>query len=358
MSWKLIIKSEVDSWNEKLKRTNAPFSQYPYFIRAEYTFWMSGVIFLAYIRDGKELAFCAIAEIGIYPFRIGVIESGPILLHDDIPSDSIPSDDIPSGTMLEELKQFARTRRYMYLQIRPLTGQLEAGLKTDPQFRERVLFPFHRKEEADLNIYHTPEPALLPSLKLQCRRKIVLAGRMPFTFRKVEDESELKEILSLFNKVAKQKGYNLTPSPILLNMFRNGKKHHLCDIYTARLNEEIVNAVFIVKDAQSYYHLSSALLVNGFKENESPSAKLHYFILQDCFYTEEKEYYNISYGGSDNLVRFKNLFNPVTVIRPPYYTYVINRFSTSLLQIISPEKTTLLRNGLKRINHLITRLVK
>jgi hypothetical protein len=348
MPWEIIKTTDADVWNEKLKQTTAPFYQYPYYISPQYSSLFSGTIFIVYkLGDGHEIAFCAVIEIGNYPFKIGVIDGGPVLLKNNI--------DI--SVLIEDLKAFAQRKHYMHLQVRPAT-QLEKYFETDSFIKNQIFFPFHMKEEYDFNIYNKPEEELLAGFKLQCRRKIVLAGRVPFKFCKLEDKSELKNVHNLFQEITKTKGYHYTPFNVFLNIFTNGKKHDLCDIYVAYLNDEIVNAVFIVKDAQSFYHLSSGLMVKGYMQNESPPAKLHYFLMQDCFYEEHKEYYNISYGGSDNLIRFKELFNPVEIEKPPYYTYVINKKTVSFLSKISPKQATVLRSAFNHIKKFIGSYIK
>ena len=105
----------------------------------------------------------------------------------------------------------------------------------------------------------------------------------------------------------------------------------------------------IVKDAHSFYHYTSALRVDGYKANESPPAKLHFFIMQDCFYNEHKDYYNISFGGSDNLLRFKELYNPVEIERPPYYTYIIKKRLLKFMSNFSFKRMVEIRKFLKGI---------
>ncbi|MGI8950698.1 MAG: hypothetical protein ACR2FN_03830 [Chitinophagaceae bacterium] len=347
MPWKILKKNEVDNWNEELKKTNAPFYQYPYFTSAEYNSLFSNVNYFKYEVDDKDLAFCAIIEIGIYPLKIGVVDGGPVFLDNNI--------DIPA--LIEDLKTLAVHAHYMHLQIRPANNSpIETILKNDANFQNKIFFPYHLKEEYDLNIYNMPEEKLLASFKLQCRRKIVLAARVAFEFRKVENEAELKNVQKLFKQVSKTKGYKYLPFRIFLNIFKNAKKYNLCDIYAAYLNNEIVNAVIIVKDGVSFYHLTSALVVKGFKYNESPSAKLHFFIMQHCFYTENKKYYNISFGGSDNLIRFKELFNPIEIEKPPYYTYVINKKTVSFFQKFSPQQATFFRSVLKKLRKHVASL--
>jgi len=341
MSWTVIQSDEIDNWNEKLKKTQAPFYQYPYYASALYHTAFSKCRFLKYIEGGKDIAFCTVIEINFYLFKVGVIDGGPIPL---------TSTDITE--LIEELKIFAKKRKYLYLQIMPFNASFEAIIKKDTGFKKDVFFPFHRIEEAEFNIYRMPEELLLKSYKLQGRRKIILAERVPFEYYKLENKITLKDIRELFKKVIKDKGYNYLPFSIFVNIFRNGRKHQLCDIYIASQNGEIVNAIFIVKDSQSFYHLSSGLVVKGYKENESPPAKLHHFAMMDCFNKENKSYYNISYGGSNNLVRFKELFNPVKVPRSSYYTFVINTKAFRLFKKFTPESADTMRTVFGKLRKL------
>ena len=108
-------------------------------------------------------------------------------------------------------------------------------------------------------------------------------------------------------------------------------------------------------EGQSFYHYTSALIIKGFHPNESPPAKLHFFIMQDCFYNAQKEFYNISFGGSDNLIRFKELFNPIEIERSPYYTFVIKKNTLHVFSKLSSKYTTYLRNFIKSIDKVFRR---
>jgi hypothetical protein len=348
MSWTIVEKEQAAIWNERLQSTKAPFSQYPYYTSAENSFRLSKVIFLVFSRNGQDIAFASITEIGLYPFKTAILEGGPVPLVNNA----------NEHNLIEQLKDFARRRKYLHLQVRPFNLEQECFFRKDNDFQQRLFFPFHQKEENEYNIYNQPEPQLHAALKGQCRRKIVLAARMPYQFGKLEKEEDLKEVFTLFKKAARDKHYYFMPFQAFREMFISGKRYNLCDIYTARLNSDIINAVLIVKDAMSYYHLASAMEIKGFKENESPAAKLHYFLMQDCFYSDQREFYNISYGGSDNLLRFKNLFNPVLVAKPRYYTFIVNRGLLNILKKISPESTTSIRSVVKRIVGWISGLTK
>jgi len=343
MPWKVIPKHETGIWNEKLKNTDAVFYQFPYYASSEYNSAFSKAIFVKYIESEQEIAFAAIIEIGLFPFKVGIIEEGPVLLQE--------SADLQS--LIRDLKKFVRNKSYMHLQVRPpVNSSFNLSLKTDKAFENRVYFPFHLKVEFDLNIYKKPEKELLAGFKMQCRRKIVLAGRVPYKFFKINNEEMLADIRKLFNDVTDTKGYGFLPFKIYEAIYKEGKKYDLCDFYAVYLDGQLVNAALIVKDAKSFYHYTSALTIKGFHPNESPPAKLHFFIMQDCFYNEQKEFYNISFGGSDNLIRFKELFNPTEIERHPYYTFVIKKNALHLFSNFSLKYTTRLRNFMKLIDKL------
>ncbi len=339
MHWEIIKKAEIESWNEKLKQTDASSFQYPYYLTGEYSSSFYNSLFIRYMHGDKELAYAGIVEIGIFPFKVGVIDDGPVILEENF----------DLQMMLENLKKFSEKKRYMHLQIRPVDDAFENLLKNDAKFEDELFFPFHRKEDAEWNIYNQPEDKLLASFKVQCRRKIVLAGRVPFEFIKLTSESHLRDVKNLFQKAGKTKGYKYISFPALLRTYKNGKKYNLCDLYGVYLNNELINAVLIIKDARSFFHFTSAMLVKGYKQNESPPAKLHLFIMQDCFYNEHKSFYNISYGGTDNLVRFKEYFNPVEIKKPPYYTFIIRKRAISFFQKTTPDKVVQIRAAIKNI---------
>jgi hypothetical protein len=337
MSWISIPKTEAKIWNEKLKNENASFCQFPYYISTEYNSYLAKSLLIKYVQSGQEIAYAAIIEIGVNPVKIGIIESGPILLMHDV----------DTSLLIEDLKEFAVNKGYVHLQIRPpANSSFYTVLNEDKAFEKKVYFPYHLKVGFDLNIYNNQRDELLAGFKMQCRRKIVLAQRAPFVFKKA-DENELADIRNLFNDVTDTKGYDFLSFKIYEAIYREGKKYNLCDWYTVYLDNELVNAVFIVKDGQSFYHYTSALKVKGYHPNISPPAKLHFYIMQDCFYNENKEYYNISFGGNDNLIRFKALFNPVEVKKPSYYTFVIKKKTLKLLSRLSISSVTHLRNIIK-----------
>ena len=327
MHWEIIKKKEIESWNEKLKQTTATLFQYPYYLSGKYDSALFDRLFIKYINNNKELAFAAIIEFGIFPFKTVIIDEGPVILDEEI----------DPRIMLDDLIKFLKKKFYIYVQIQPPTEAFESLLNRDPEFKKEVYYPFHKKEEAEWNIYNQPEEELLAGFKAQGRRKIVLAGRVPFEFCKMKSESHLKDVENLFKQVEKTKRRRYIPFSALLKIYKNGKKHNLCEIYCVYLNNEMVNAVFIIKDAHCFYHFTSAMLVKGYHQNESPPAKLHLYIMKDCFYNEHKNYYNISSGGTYNLIRFKELFNPVEVKKLPYYTQVLEKKSFSFFKKILPK---------------------
>ena len=327
MHWEIIKKAEIELWNEKLKQTTATLFQYPFYLSGKYDSLLYQRFFIKYIKNDKEFAFAAVIEFGIFPFKTAIIDDGPVVLEKDI----------DLQLMLDDLLKFFNKKSYIYVQIQPADSVIESLLNKDAEFKKEVYYPFHKKEEAEWNIYNQPEEKLLAGFKVQGRRKIVLAGRVPFEFCKIKSESHLKDVKNLFKKVEKTKRRRYIPFSAILKIYKNGKKHNLCEVYCVYLNNEMVNAVFIVKDAHCFYHFTSAMLVKGYHQNESPPAKLHLYIMKDCFYNEHKNYYNISSGGTNNLIRFKELFNPVEVKKPPYYTRVLEKKYFSFFKRILPK---------------------
>ena len=91
MPWQRIPKKDTHLFNNTLKNTDALFTQYPYYVSSEYNSFFSNAVFIKYVEGRHELAFAAIIEIGLFPFKLGVIDgtSAEIVEGDLQPGDRV-----------------------------------------------------------------------------------------------------------------------------------------------------------------------------------------------------------------------------------------------------------------------------
>lgn len=342
MIWEEIEKREIDDWNEKLKNTNASFFQYPYYAAGYRHFLFSKAIFLQ-LKDGdKSLGYCCILRIGFFLLRFGLIIRGPVFFNNDF----------EKAIAINELKKYATKKRYIFLRINPDEESIACILKQDSQFIEKDFFPSYKGAQAyDFVVYKRKEEDLLKSFRDDCRNKIRFQKEMNYNFSTVQNVTELKKVYTLFKKLGESKNFSYRPFKSYNEILFTGAKHNLCSVYTASLDNKIVCAAFIVKDANTYTYFSGALVLNDIKAKFSPANNLHYLIMQDCFYKENKQRYNLSYSAPGSGVHmFKTSFKPVEEIKPLFYTYIIS--SSWANRILNFQKGSL-RKVRNRFRNLI-----
>lgn len=341
MAWQKILPTEYFEINEALKQTDASFFQYPYYAEGYKFILRSKSVYLKYILNNTIAAYCTIMEVGIYPFKVGLIIRGPILVNFNINVDEL----------FTGLQQYAKKAGYMFMRINPAEQLLEDYLANNNLFIAEDYFPYYKgSQNKNFNISNKSADALLASFNQMCRRKIKHADAVDFTYKYVETEDELKKVYELFTKVGSKKNFKYRSYKSYREIYNNGKVHNLCTVYIASLQNKIVAAGFIVKDKNYYNYLSGGLIVEGYDSKNSPSAKLHYLAMQDCFYKEEKKYYNISYSGPDSDVyKFKSSFNPEVEDMPAYYTYIANKWVTSIFRALSLKNVKKVRKFIRSI---------
>lgn len=342
MKWISIKKNEVSAWNEKLKTSTASFFQYPYYAAGYRHFLFSKPVFLQLTDAEKVIGYCCLMQISFLFLKIGLVMRGPVFFYDN--------NDIKNS--IEALKTYAKKNDYIFLRINPNEEYVEDILQTDSMFETNDYFNVYKgSQHKDLVIYKRLEAELLQSFRDDCRSKIRFQQEMNYSYKKVQTEAELKDVYNLFKELGDSKSFNYRPFKSYAAIFLEGKKHDLCDVYTARLKEKLVCAAYIIKDGNGYTYFSGALMLNEIKPKYSPANNLHYLIMKDCFYNDGKEKYNLSYSPpGSGVYMFKTSFRPVEVDKPSIYTFVINhRLSGFILRLQS--------NDLKKAKNRLRRLL-
>lgn len=341
MAWQKIHPTEYFETNEALKQTDASFFQYPYYAEGYKYILRSKSVYLKYVLNNSTAAYCTIMEVGLFPFKVGLIIRGPVIVNFNINLDDL----------FRGLQQYAKKTGYMFLRINPSEQQLDEYLANNKSFIPEDYFPYYKgSQNKNFNVSNKTPDALLASFNQMCRRKIKHADAVDFIYKHVENEDELKQVYELFTKVGSKKNFKYRSFKSYREIYNNGKVHNLCNVYTASLNNKIIAAGFIVKDKNYYNYLSGGLMVEGYDSKNSPSAKLHYLAMQDCFYKEEKKYYNISYSGPDSDVyKFKSSFNPEVEDMPEYFTFISNKWATSIFRALSLKNVKKVRKFIRSI---------
>jgi hypothetical protein len=347
--WIEIDKKETASWNEKLKATRASFFQYPYYASGYKDFFLAKPVYLKLIDEkNAEKAFCTILRVNFLFFKVGLVIRGPVML------DSFFS----LKEVIANLKRYAKKSGYTFLRINPDEVLFEDVLKSDIDFQQKNYFPvYNGSQDRDFNIYQIEEDKLLKSFRTDCRNKIRFSEELNFEFSTVKTETELKSVYALFEELGNTKGFKYRPYKSYREIFNQGLKEDLCSVYMAKLDGEIISSTFIVKDAVSYNCLSGALMLKkNLRSKYSPSNKMHYLAVKDCFYKDNKQQYNLSYSAPDSGVyMFKDSFHPKVDMKPDHYTFVINKKLSSFLLSMQQKRVRKIKSFLRNATNMIKR---
>jgi hypothetical protein len=348
MKWVKIKKAEINEWNEKLKTTNASFFQYPYYASGYTFFLLAKPLYIKLVNDQQqELGYSCILNVGAFPLKAGLIIRGPVFFQTNA--------DHPSS--LAALKEFAVKERYSFLRINTNETAIEEALKNDGDFEDKDYFPAYKGSQGmDLNIYYRPFNELLKSFRTDCRNKIRFIAEKDYVFGEASGAKDLKEVYELFTGLGEKRKFSYRPFKSYYKIFMEGNKYGLCTVYTAKLNGRLVCAAFIVKDAVSSTYFSGALELQDIPAKYSPANNLHYLIMQDCFYKENRKVYNLSYSPKESGVyMFKTSFKPEEVCKPGFYTYVINRKITERIFSLQGKSVSAIRRKLRSMIKLFNK---
>ncbi|QEC69105.1 GNAT family N-acetyltransferase [Panacibacter ginsenosidivorans] len=348
MKWVKIKKAEINEWNEKLKATHASFFQYPYYASGYTFFLFSKPLYIKLVNDQQqELGYSCILNVGAFPFKAGLIIRGPVFFKTNVDHRS----------SLIALKKFAVKERYTFLRVNANEPAIEELLNTDSEFEHKDYFPSYKGSQGiDLNIYYKPFDELLKSFRTDCRNKIRFANEKNYLFEKVKTSTDLEKVYDLFVGLGSKKKFSYRPLKSYTKIFKEGIKHELCSVYTASLDGRIICAAFIVKDSQSFTYFSGALELQNIPAKYSPANNLHYLIMQDCFYKEDRKIYNLSYSPRESGVyMFKTSFRPEEICKPGFYTYVINRKIAERIFSLQGKSISAIRTKLRSIIKLFNK---
>jgi hypothetical protein len=342
MKWVRVDKSEVDDWNLKLKSTNASFFQYPYYASGYKYFLFTDAAYIKLISDAnEEIGFCCIMKIQFLFFKIGLVIRGPVFFNNYT--------DIKSAMSL--LKNYSRQNNFIFFRINPNEQTVGQVLALDKEFKPKDYFPSYRGSQlSDFLVYKKPEDQLLKSFRGDCRNKIRFQKELNYQYRKVSDEKELGRIYILFQQLGAKKKFSYRPFASYKRIFFEGAKHDLCSVYIAELNNEIICAAFIVKDGICSTYFSGSLMLNDIKPKFSPANNLHYLIMQDCFYKDNHEIYNLSYSSPGSGTHmFKKSFRPIEENHMGFYTYVIKPGMANLIFRLQKGSLKKTRNKFRKL---------
>lgn len=335
MTWKKIKHIELGEWDRILSKTNAHLFQYPLWNEPFRKMFFKPV-YLVLEEDSQPRLFVAILCLRFGPFKLGLIQRGPVV---------IQGDEINEQEILA-LQDWLRKNWYIFVRFSDHTDKQLEIIKSITTTVAEESFPFYRDLREELIISNKGRDELFKDFTKDCRYKIRRAIKAGYILENTASIDELNEFWPLFQKVAKSKGFKRRPLKSFVSLFKCSQQLKYVRIFSVHHNGNLVAARIMIRDKNNVFSLSSALDRDAIYKNVSPGLLLHWEAMQYYFARGIKVYNFGSRSGS--VYEFKNSFHPEELINSQPVTMIISPFFYNLWSKLA----------LKRFPNTIYRLKK
>jgi hypothetical protein len=319
--WRRAADEDVEQWNERLLSTTASLYQYPYWNEPLRRMGFS-TVYLTCFADDRPCGYVAILVVGAPVFRIGLIDQGPICLD---------GDEFTDLEALRALERWAAGEGFAFLRFAHMSqtaldavASLEGALTTDA-------FPLYRYRSSALLVSLSgAEDDILASFQQIARRDIRSALAAGYEIRASRSVADFAEAWPLFEALYRRKGLRQNRSLTAWSeVVDRAAKHDLFRLYTARLAEEIVEAVAVFRDGATAEYVLGALSLDALGDRPSPTCLVHWRAMRDAR-AAGCNWYDLGARTSDAVYVFKRKFRPLERNAPPTVTLVTNAFAYAI----------------------------
>lgn len=318
--WKMIDDAQIGSWDKRLSETQVPFAQYPFWNEAYRSLKISP-IYLVCCVEGSPVtyAYVCILSIRVPGFRIGFVQKGPV---------TMLSNGLVDVGMLESLKVWATSEGFMCLRFMHFDPDFLERVKAVPSVLQEDAFPMWSglSKHALLVDIRREEAQILAGFQAIARRDIKAAEKVGYEIATSDDPAVLLKNWGLFEALAERKGTNFFPRPVesWAEMIRQGRHIQGVSLHTASLRGKIIQAILVVRDAETAEYMIGALDLESLEGEASPSCLLHWHAMREAR-SKGCSYYNLGHP-SGVVYQFKKKFRPEEVVAPPSVTMVIRPY--------------------------------
>jgi hypothetical protein len=301
-------------WDRLLLSTDGALFQFPYWNEPLRQLGFAPR-YLVLSAAARPRAFVTVLQVGPPGARIGLIQRGPV------PLDGAA----PTTEELAGLSAWARRRGFTCLRcsherpdILDTWAMLPAAERADP-------FPFFREPQEELRITLSgDEPGMLAGFQPIARRNLRRAAEVGYEIASHDDPEFLRTVWPLFQALARRKHFTYRPLNSFVELLERARPHDAARVFTASLEERVLQAILVVRDGQSARYIIGALDIEGLGERESPSVLLHWHAMRH-FQARGARVYDLG-TSSGPVHRFKQKFRPterhlalpVTIVLHPW----------------------------------------
>lgn len=275
-TWVEIQREEVNSWNVRLLETDASYRQYPYW-NEPYRKQFATPQYLVYGSAQNPEAYVCIVSLGIGRLRIGLVQYGPVFLTREVNA---------RIDLVGSLIEWATKKGFIFLRFTNSDEKLIESIAALPSAVKVDAFPLYHPNRNHLLVKQVEDDGeMLASFQKVCRYEIRTATRVGYEICVSDSSEELARAWRIFTATARQKGFRLSSRPLSgwTDVLRRARPYQLARLYSAHLNGQCVQAIFVIRYGDTAEYMIGALNLESIQGHPSPSCLLHWHAMRDFY---------------------------------------------------------------------------
>jgi hypothetical protein len=312
LSWREIPRADLKDWSTMLESTSCSYRQFPFWVNAYEVQNYKSRFF--YCGDKENpIAFVAIIEVGIYPFRFGLIDRGPHFFGSEAADTSL---------CLLSLIDLFKKLGYAFVRFTQGQESVFSKIRNLKGIEQIEPYPFCRDSRNSMHIEQkTEESETIASFSETARKRIRRAVRFNYDISSATTDAAFEKAWKLFENLASKKGFELSPKPKIFwrEVLKQGAADNFARLYLCYDQDDLIAAQLHVRDGTICEAMLAALDLEALGENPSPAA-LMFFTGMRFGYEFGSGHFNIGGPGdpqrNNHLFEFKRKFKPTLHVAP------------------------------------------
>lgn len=299
----------LDKWDNYLQETERGlYNQLSYWIKS-YDIYGFDYNFYIITENDKIIGGCGLVIAKVSVFKFLIVPCGPVL---DKNQEHL------LDIVLTDLKEYAINKSCCYFQINLPIIKDRIGfhdytlnkISTDSTFYKaqegtkfKYVIPLFGMRLVDL--YQKSFDEVVKEFSSNHKRNLKKYNLFNFDFKQVKTEQEIAEAYECFVQNAQNKGYPLRSYESMKDTLQSYVDNNQAIIATCIYQNKVVGAIYVMICGQRLIYINGGVLKEY--QNLPISVYMHCELIK---YSIEKDYksYDISVGGSEGVVRFKEGF--------------------------------------------------
>jgi hypothetical protein len=311
-TWTEVPPGDVLAWNKRVRDGGASLWQLPFWRAFVDRPGLAAHYFAELDDAGALLAWACVMEWGPSPYRVALVQDGPVSMVD-------PDQPVPSGSARALC---ATLRRHGYVLVRFLAAaRTLPSAAALPDAVPGDLFPFFSRDVTELYVPLTDEEGTLAGFQRHARQHIRRADRKGYRIR--SGGTELVEpVYRIIRMTALRKGFRVPSQETLAALLDAGSEIGGLHLYLAESPDgRPVSAIAIGADRFTSHYLFGGV-DPARTAGVSPTPMLHWTAMRDAIGRGARAY-NLGAAAPASIAAFKEQFCPVRVPPPEAVTVAL-----------------------------------